>query len=63
MYKSCCFTGHRPQRLYGYDLSNNKYQVLAHKLAKIAYTLYTKYDVDTFLLAVLLVPIRLLSLQ
>lgn len=48
MYKSCCFTGHRPQRLYGYDLSNNKYQVLAHKLAKIAYTLYTKYDVDTF---------------
>lgn len=46
---TCCFTGHRPNKLYGYDLKNKNYQVLAHKLARIIYNLYTKYSVDNFI--------------
>ena len=46
---TCCFTGHRPNKLYGYDLGNSKYQVLAHKLARVIYSLHVKYGVDTFI--------------
>ena len=49
IWRCCCFTGHRPNKLYGYDLKNNKYQVLAHKLARVIYGLHVKYGVDTFI--------------
>ena len=32
--KTCTFTGHRPDKLYGYSLDNPKYQILAQELAK-----------------------------
>ena len=46
---TACFTGHRPDKLYGYDLSNSNYQVLAHKLARIILDLYLNYNIDTFI--------------
>lgn len=46
---TCCFTGHRPTKLYGYDLNNPNYQVLAHKLARVIYSLHIQYGVDTFI--------------
>lgn len=32
--KTCTFTGHRPNKLYGYSLDNPRYQMLAQTLAK-----------------------------
>lgn len=47
--KSCCFTGHRPDKLYGYDLSNEKYKLLANKLELVIVNLIEKHNVDIFI--------------
>ena len=31
----CCFTGHRPSKLYGYSLEDKRYQILAKLLRKV----------------------------
>lgn len=46
---TACFTGHRPNKLYGYDLSDHRYQELAHRLARVIVSLYAQYGVDTFI--------------
>ncbi|ACA57257.1 hypothetical protein CLK_A0166 (plasmid) [Clostridium botulinum A3 str. Loch Maree] len=44
-----CFTAHRPHLLYGYELSNKKYQLLAKKIREICIMLIERYNVDTFI--------------
>ncbi|NFI09711.1 DUF1273 domain-containing protein [Clostridium botulinum] len=44
-----CFTAHRPHLLYGYELSNKKYQLLAKKIREICIMLIERYSVDTFI--------------
>ncbi len=46
---SACFTGHRPDKLYGYDLSDHRYQGLAHRLARVIVNLYLQHGIDTFI--------------
>lgn len=47
--KTIAFTGHRPNKLYGYDLSNDNYNKLKTELNKILeYEIYTN-DADTFI--------------
>ena len=41
-YISIAFTGHRPNRLYGYDLNNPRYK----QLSKILEKLLDKIDYD-----------------
>lgn len=45
---SCMFTGHRPERLYGYDLGDKKYQVLAQTLLKKLRYLVKEQNVRKF---------------
>lgn len=47
--KTCCFTGHRPNKLFGYDLSNPNYQILAKKIKYVARVLIEQNGVDTFI--------------
>ncbi|HBF3307630.1 TPA: DUF1273 family protein [Clostridioides difficile] len=47
--KTCAFTGHRTDKLYGSDLSNTKYQMLAKLLRKQIITLIEVNNVDTFI--------------
>ncbi len=37
---ACCFTGHRPSKMFGYDLSNPNYQVVAKKVRQHAEYLF-----------------------
>lgn len=46
---AACFTGHRPNKLYGYDLNDPRYQALAHKLARVIYSLFVNDGIDTFI--------------
>lgn len=46
---TCTFTGHRPSKLYGYDLNNPKYQVLAQALAKHLRMLIAEKGVRRFI--------------
>ena len=49
MNKTCCFTGHRPSKLFGYDLSVTQYQTLAKLTYSYCDYLYTKYGVRNFI--------------
>lgn len=49
MNKSCCFTGHRPDKLYGYDLRDKRYSVLAKRLKEELTNLIENEGVDTFI--------------
>ncbi len=44
-----CFTAHRPHLLYGYELRNKKYQLLAKKIREICIMLIERYSIDTFI--------------
>lgn len=46
---TCCFTGHRPNKIYGYDLSNPNYQIIAKKVRSIAEDLFINKGVNTFI--------------
>lgn len=46
---TCCFTGHRPNKLYGYDLSNPKYQELAKVIKWYCKFLYVEHGVRRFI--------------
>lgn len=46
---SIAFTGHRPDKLYGYDLSTYKYQILKNTLFKILEDFIYKRDITTFI--------------
>ena len=37
IYKTICFTGHRPDKLYGWDMKDRRYQTLEYKILKILY--------------------------
>ena len=47
--KSIAFTGHRPNKLYGYDLNNEGYNELRNILNTILKNEIYKYDADTFI--------------
>lgn len=47
--KSCCFTGHRPNKLYGYDLANEKYMKLTRKIQAEIVKLIETRNVKTFI--------------
>lgn len=49
MKNVCCFTGHRPNKLYGYDLNHKGYQILAKNIRACAKNLVLNYGVDTFI--------------
>lgn len=44
-----CVTGHRPDRLYGYDLNNKKYQELATKIANKCEELILEKNIKYFI--------------
>ena len=46
---TCCFTGHRPNKIFGYDLSNPNYQKLANIVKYYAKMLYLNYSVRRFI--------------
>ena len=46
---TCCFTGHRPNKIFGYDLSNPKYQNMAKVIKYYAKMLYLNYGVKRFI--------------
>ena len=46
---TCCFTGHRPNKIFGYDLSNPKYQILAKTVRYNAEQLYLNNGVKRFI--------------
>lgn len=46
--KTACFTGHRPNKLFGYNLSDHKYQVIAQYTREILRP-YIEKGFDTFI--------------
>lgn len=46
---TCTFTGHRPNKLYGYSLDSPRYQMLAQELAKHLRGLIQKEGVKRFI--------------
>ena len=46
---TCCFTGHRPNKIFGYDLPNPKYQNMAKVIKYYAKMLYLNYGVKRFI--------------
>lgn len=46
---TCCFTGHRPNKLFGYDLSNKNYQIMAKKIKYYAKALIESNGVTRFI--------------
>ena len=46
---TCCFTGHRPNKLFGYDMNNKSYQNLAKRVKCLARYLHTEYGVINFI--------------
>ena len=49
MNKTCCFTGHRPNKLFGYDLLVPQYQTLAKLVYGYCEFLYSKRGVRNFI--------------
>ena len=49
MGKRVCFTGHRPDKLYGYSLNHKLYQKLAWKVYYLCEQLILNEDVDEFI--------------
>lgn len=47
--KSIAFTGHRPNKLYGYDLNNENYNTLKTRLYSILSNEINHNDADTFI--------------
>ncbi|WP_297131774.1 SLOG family protein [Terrisporobacter sp.] len=47
--KSIAFTGHRPDKLYGYDLENNNYKILKTSLYSLLKNEIEHFDADTFI--------------
>lgn len=47
--KSIAFTGHRPNKLYGYDLNNENYNILKTRLYSILSNEISNNDADTFI--------------
>lgn len=47
--KTCTFTGHRPDKLYGYNLNTPRYQLLAQKLASYLRGLIENEGVKRFI--------------
>ena len=47
--KSIAFTGHRPDKLYGYDLENNNYEILKTSLYSLLKNEIDHFDADTFI--------------
>ena len=47
--KCVCFTGHRPDKLYGYDYNNSKYIDLLESVKNIIFDLDSKYEYKTFI--------------
>lgn len=47
--ETATFTGHRPNKLYGYDLGDRKYQILAKEIFKIAEYLVLEKGVKYFI--------------
>ncbi len=47
--KTCCFTGHRPDKLYGYDLGNPKYRDLFKKVENHIIYLIESKGVNRFI--------------
>lgn len=45
----CCFTGHRPDKLYGYNLYKRQYYQLSSILQKLCENLIEKCGVDGFI--------------
>ena len=46
---TCCFTGHRPNKMFGYDLSDAHYQRLAKTIRHNAEQLYLNNGVKRFI--------------
>lgn len=46
---TCCFTGHRPNKLFGYDMKHESYQNLAKRVKRLAHYLHTEYGVINFI--------------
>ena len=49
MKNTCCFTGHRPNKLFGYDLNNPNYQKLAKVIRQYCRYLVDNHGVDKFI--------------
>lgn len=50
IFRTCCFTGHRPDKLYGYDLKDRRYMVLKSKLIEVMESRVMKpFNIGTFL--------------
>jgi uncharacterized phage-like protein YoqJ len=47
--KSCCFTGHRPNKLYGYDPKSEGNQKLLWKLRDVIIEHIEVHNIDTFI--------------
>lgn len=47
--KTIAFTGHRPDKLFGYDLKNNNYKILAKNLYDVLKNQIEQCDADTFI--------------
>ena len=47
--KSIAFTGHRPDKLYGYDINNEKYRMLRARLYLLLGNEISHFNVDTFI--------------
>lgn len=47
--ETCCFTGHRPDKLYGYNLGDKRYQTLAKIIREECVDLIENYNVNTFI--------------
>ena len=47
--KTIAFTGHRPNKLYGYDLNNQNYNLLKARLYSVLSNKINNHDADTFI--------------
>lgn len=47
--KSCAFTGHRPNKLYGYDLNTKECELLSQELIKVIKVLIEEKGVTRFI--------------
>ena len=46
---TCCFTGHRPNKIFGYDISSPQYQPLTKLVRAYCEYLYLNYGVRNFI--------------